>query len=624
MYTWNYATRLKQNSFKNNIKYVIKSINNVTNRIIMPIETIQYLTALNQAKYLKVDKKTGNVAATNWLSNIFEKIKGKFGFCDWTNAHLIQSQTLFLIEKIGNNENIELITTLAQRVGLLPKGESPRNINDLTSQIFRQMVVIPKERSSDESLFLTYRNIHQKNLSKFNDFFSHLHIPTQPSPLIVSKPVENVTAPEIITPPQMPPETEILQQSAEQARPAVIIQEIELQKAEPELISKPQPEPKSPVVDTAVTKKEVEAPEAIPEQIPQDIQKKTETPVEASKEQNKFAKIDAQADKEIAKLQNKPNVLYVIAVDFMKEEKADDERNQRFAYKFCKASAEGGFAYAQTLLSSMYLEGTAGVDKDVQEAFRWGKLAAEQGDKQAQYQVAIFYRDGIGTAEDHIEAYKWFEKAANQGKITAQFMMGWYHQKNARMAEENGRQDEAKAEIQKAIEWHTKAAEQGFTHSQDNLGLLYWQRGRKNKDESDLKLAFEWCEKAAIKGVVTSQERLGMFYITEVGVKADRNNFNKGLVWTAKAAKQGSKVAEETIQDVKKRFKAANGEKMITEAKKGIDHGKKEIDRLEKLIEQHKAKVTKQELEKLNNELENLRREYNFGIEFVAMMESLR
>ncbi len=58
-----------------------------------------------------------------------------------------------------------------------------------------------------------------------------------------------------------------------------------------------------------------------------------------------------------------------------------------------------------------------------QEAFKWFKLAAEQGHAQAQYNTAYAYDYGEGITKDKQEAHKWYNKAAQQGHTKAQYVL---------------------------------------------------------------------------------------------------------------------------------------------------------------------------------------------------------
>ena len=66
----------------------------------------------------------------------------------------------------------------------------------------------------------------------------------------------------------------------------------------------------------------------------------------------------------------------------------------------------------------MYNNGQ-GVPQDYQEAARWYRKAAEQGNANAQYNLGIMYYNGRGVPEDDSEAVRWFKKAAAQGYANA-------------------------------------------------------------------------------------------------------------------------------------------------------------------------------------------------------------
>ena len=62
----------------------------------------------------------------------------------------------------------------------------------------------------------------------------------------------------------------------------------------------------------------------------------------------------------------------------------------------------------------MYATGR-GVPQDDAEAVRWYRLAAEQGDAYAQYNLGLMYRKGEGVPQDDAEAVRWYRLAAEQG-----------------------------------------------------------------------------------------------------------------------------------------------------------------------------------------------------------------
>ena len=61
-----------------------------------------------------------------------------------------------------------------------------------------------------------------------------------------------------------------------------------------------------------------------------------------------------------------------------------------------------------------------GVSQSSTEAVKWYRLAAEQGDAAAQYNLGVCYYNGDGVAKNRDTAIRWWKKAAAQGDSTAQ------------------------------------------------------------------------------------------------------------------------------------------------------------------------------------------------------------
>ena len=71
----------------------------------------------------------------------------------------------------------------------------------------------------------------------------------------------------------------------------------------------------------------------------------------------------------------------------------------------------------------MYVNGED-VLKDEAEAVRWFRLAAEQGNANAQFNLGVMYANGEGVLKDEAEALRWFRLAAEQGNANAQNNLG--------------------------------------------------------------------------------------------------------------------------------------------------------------------------------------------------------
>jgi uncharacterized protein len=96
------------------------------------------------------------------------------------------------------------------------------------------------------------------------------------------------------------------------------------------------------------------------------------------------------------------------------------------ALKLLRPLAEQGNANAQSNLAWMYEQGH-GVPQDFKEAMKWYRSAAEQGFRAAQYNLGVMYSEGRGTPSDFREALKWYRRAATQGDAKAQYNLGFMY-----------------------------------------------------------------------------------------------------------------------------------------------------------------------------------------------------
>jgi TPR repeat protein len=120
------------------------------------------------------------------------------------------------------------------------------------------------------------------------------------------------------------------------------------------------------------------------------------------------------------------------------------------AFALYRILAERGNIECQTFVGWMYFKGE-GVAKDYDEAKRWISLAADSGDRNAQYSFGLMYQllgdyenamvlyqraavlghsaacyqlgkmyyAGLGVRENHVKAYEFFETSARMGHIFA-------------------------------------------------------------------------------------------------------------------------------------------------------------------------------------------------------------
>lgn len=145
------------------------------------------------------------------------------------------------------------------------------------------------------------------------------------------------------------------------------------------------------------------------------------------------------------------------------------------------------------------------------------------------------------------------KEEALAGDVDAQFRLGFIFEFGIDLTTEVDRD--------KAIEWYGRAAENGHTVAQSNLGYFYRQRSLIGSEADDFqamvnseeevpgsvfeewdakvyewdRLAAKWFKRAALKGDLMAQSSLGIMYREGQGVETDETEAAK---WLFKAADQ--------------------------------------------------------------------------------------
>lgn len=87
-----------------------------------------------------------------------------------------------------------------------------------------------------------------------------------------------------------------------------------------------------------------------------------------------------------------------------------DRREYAIAFLLLRPLAENGNVEAQIDLANMYFDGN-GVPLDYNEAVKWYARAADKGSVDAQVALGFLYEYGDAVPQDYVQAYKWFELA---------------------------------------------------------------------------------------------------------------------------------------------------------------------------------------------------------------------
>jgi localization factor PodJL len=86
-----------------------------------------------------------------------------------------------------------------------------------------------------------------------------------------------------------------------------------------------------------------------------------------------------------------------------------------------RRAANLGQAQAQFYLGKLYEAGEAGLKKDPALARQWTERAAENGDRKAMHNLALYYFEGTGGPKNATAAAQWFRRASDLGLVDSQY-----------------------------------------------------------------------------------------------------------------------------------------------------------------------------------------------------------
>ncbi|MBN2298214.1 MAG: sel1 repeat family protein [Deltaproteobacteria bacterium] len=218
-----------------------------------------------------------------------------------------------------------------------------------------------------------------------------------------------------------------------------------------------------------------------------------------------------------------------------------------------RRSALAGDVYAQFKLANIYFEGR-GVNQDDTEAARWFMKAAEQDHVESQFILATMYEKGDGVPRDDAKAYAWFVSAAKQGHNRSIIMLEsdkWQEYIKTHRPDSPAYDDQVDSDREEItpehVENYTFKAGQGDVDAQYNLAIMYYhgEGVARNLEE-----ALFWFHKAAEQDDSEAQYNLGFMYGRGEGVKRDQE---QSMQWFMKAAEQGHCGAREIITKMLKK-----------------------------------------------------------------------
>lgn len=212
----------------------------------------------------------------------------------------------------------------------------------------------------------------------------------------------------------------------------------------------------------------------------------------------------------------------------------------RIPAKYWELAINEGDAEAQYQLAMCYKSGKTGLSKDMYAAFKLFKQAAEQGHPEALYQLALCYSEGNGGPQSDVKMLETLSAAAKKGHPQALFLLGDLYQtgrtvevnytvaycyfKQAFDAYVEGADARMKA-IEILAEYWDKA-HKGNADAQRNLAICYRDGIQITANP---KIAKVWFEKAANQSNIEAQYELAI-------LKKQLNESPKEIVlWLEKA-----------------------------------------------------------------------------------------
>ena len=165
---------------------------------------------------------------------------------------------------------------------------------------------------------------------------------------------------------------------------------------------------------------------------------------------------------------------------------------------------------------------------------------AVQGDAVAQFCLGYMYKHGKGVLPDLQRAIEWYTKAAEQGYAFAQNDLGVTLVRIEEKIATINSQIENGAFVSQALEWFEKAAEQDNPTAQYNIAAMHFIESRyhfsENSTEANelFQIGISWCKKAVKHDYPPAQNELAGIYL--LGSHGVNQNLEKAMELYLKAA----------------------------------------------------------------------------------------
>ncbi len=197
-------------------------------------------------------------------------------------------------------------------------------------------------------------------------------------------------------------------------------------------------------------------------------------------------------------------------------------KDYSLAIKYYKQAIKAGASAANFNLALLLINPEI-TNNNLAKARTLMKVLAERGDIEAQYSLALMYKDEMGnTHSDFTQSIDWLRLAANAGHTDAEFNLGLHYLKGEQVVKN----------VTEAYVWFNKAAKKGMPRAQFNLALMY-EKGMGTS--VDHYRSLKWYKSSAALGNANAQQNLGIKYLLGKDVEQDDS---KAISLITHAAKQ--------------------------------------------------------------------------------------
>ncbi len=199
-----------------------------------------------------------------------------------------------------------------------------------------------------------------------------------------------------------------------------------------------------------------------------------------------------------------------------------DPEKQKEGVNWIKKASDLGNNPARRNMAQIYLNGMAGIAKDVAAAEKLLVTAAGEKDWDAAYLLSQFYMGAGGTEkQDDKQGWDYLNKAATGGNANALDALGSLYLQGGKVGAM-----EIKADIKTAVDKFKTLADQKNPVGLRKMATILEQGLPDAAVEKDFKKAFEYYAAAAQGNDAFAEFRLGSFYDTGVKLdpKSDKND----------------------------------------------------------------------------------------------------